>query len=561
MPAFFHSRMSSAVPGAILLALIVATTAYGGTTTSTPKRSPGPSIESSLPTLYLDGGPPRALDNLWLGYTDLFLEVNASLTHILPNGRVAPDLATWTISKDRLVYTFTIRRNARFSNGHPVTAQDAAFSLQRFLTPSLGSGGLAYFGLIRGANAFNAGKTKTLSGVRVLNRRTLQVTITKPAVYLPMALANYSAVFDPAVVAGKAFGYPADHFVTGYLSTTCTANQGAGPFRLVCHDGSSTIHSFYSGSVPHYTLEPNPFYYGHQPHIRLDYRAHPAGPEPFLAGQVDISYALPPPTIRWRREVGHYHEFPSSAIEFLTPNVRVAPFNDIHCRLAVAYALDRGTVTNQVLNRHERPVYTVVPAGMLAYYTGNGSPHFDLSRARSEIAACPARATPVILRYPESGVSSPEAGRAIARMLARVGFNIALQLIATREWDAVVTHPLAHSKTQIVLNAWAQDYADPQDYLDLLLRSGQRFDVGGWHDATYDRLVDRANVLVNPRQRAALYIQAQRIALSQGAFIAVSSLVGVAQIKPYVYGLVGTEAYPWLMPRNFDWSSVSIGEH
>lgn len=246
MPAIFHPPAVVAVLVAMLLALTAAagagTTASRGVPAVARSRSPGPSTHTSLPTLHLAGGPPRSLDNLWLGFNELFLEVNASLTHILPSGQVAPDLATWTISKDRLVYTFTNRRNARFSNGHPVTAQHAAFSLERFLTPSLGADALVYFGLIRGAAAFNAGKAKTVSGVKVLGRRTLQITITRPAAYFPMALANYSAVFDPAVVAGKPFGNPSDQFQTGYLSTTCTANQGAGPFRFVCHDGSSTVH-------------------------------------------------------------------------------------------------------------------------------------------------------------------------------------------------------------------------------------------------------------------------------------------------------------------------------
>jgi hypothetical protein len=53
--------------------------------------------------------------------------------------------------------------------------------------------------------------------------------------------------------------------------------------------------------------------------------------------------------------------------------------------------------------------------------------------------------------------------------------------------------------------------------------------------------------------------RAQHIALSQGAFISIGNKVAFALIKPYVHGLVGTEAYNWLMPRNFDWSEVSVG--
>jgi oligopeptide transport system substrate-binding protein len=157
------------------------------------------------------------------------------------------------------------------------------------------------------------------------------------------------------------------------------------------------------------------------------------------------------------------------------------------------------------------------------------------------------------------GAAGNRAGGSIVRMLADAGFTVRLKLIPGSDWHTVITQPLQQSHTQIVPNGWAQDYSDPQDYSTLLLRSGQRFNVGGWHDAAYDRLVDRADRLVNPQTRARLYIRAQRIALSQGAFIPLSYKIAFALIKPYVHGLVGTEAYNWLMPRNFDWSEVSVG--
>ncbi|HEX6507477.1 MAG TPA: ABC transporter substrate-binding protein [Chloroflexota bacterium] len=558
MSAIFRSRALSAAMVATLLAL---TTTTAGGAASTRNRSPAPSNETTLPTLHLAGGPPRSLDNVWLGFNELFLEVNAGLTHILPNGKVAPDLATWTLSKNRLIYTFSIRRNARFSNGHAVTAQDADFSLKRFLTPSLGPDGLTYFGLIRGAAAYNAGKTRILSGVKALNRRTLQITITRPAVYFPMELANYSAVFDPAVVAGKPLGNPNDQFQTGYLSTTCTANQGAGPFRFVCRDNSSTLHSFYSGDIPTYRLEPNPYFYGRKPHIMLEYRTYPDIARAYLAGTVDASAHLPTLVEGRLRTSNQYHEFPSSAIDFLTPNVHLAPFNDVSCRLAVAYALNRSALVSQVLDSVRHPTYAIVPPGMLGYYAGSDNPHYNLSRARAELAQCPSRTSPVALTYPDMGASSRTVGQSIVRMLADAGFTASLKLIPGSEWHTVVTHPLDQSHTQIIPNGWAQDYSDPQDYSTLLLRSGQRFNVGGWQDATYDRLVDRADRLVSPQKRAQLYIQAQHIALNQGAFISISYKVAFGLIKPHVRGLVGTEAYNWLMPRNFDWSEVSIRKH
>jgi ABC-type oligopeptide transport system substrate-binding subunit len=108
---------------------------------------------------------------------------------------------------------------------------------------------------------------------------------------------------------------------------------------------------------------------------------------------------------------------------------------------------------------------------------------------------------------------------------------------------------------------WAQDYPDPQDYCSLMLRSGSLFNVGGWHNTAYDRLVDRADVLLDPKKRAALYIQAQHLALSQGAFISLTNNLGRVLIKPYVHGLVGSEALGGMVPKDWNWSNVSVSKH
>src|SRR5919202_959401 len=65
---------------------------------------------------------------------------NAGLVRIDTNGKVVGDLADhWTVSKNRKVYTFFIRKNARYANGHYVKASDVVFSIKRALAKSTGS--------------------------------------------------------------------------------------------------------------------------------------------------------------------------------------------------------------------------------------------------------------------------------------------------------------------------------------------------------------------------------------------------------------------------------------
>ena len=488
------------------------------------------------------------------------LLVNANLVHILPDDTVKPDLATFTISKNHLTYTFTIRSNARFSNGHTVTAADAAFSLERALSPSTQSEiADQYDNLIVGADDYYHGRTHSIPGLKVLSRRVLQITITKPVAYFLDTLSYSSAdVLDPSVVRGKEAGPKGN-----YLTTTCAGNQGAGPFKFVCHDSTSTVHSFYSGNSPKYTLVPNPYYYGPKPHLRIELRATSAsdsGYRAYLAGKLDTAGILSVYLEHWKGNK-ELHRYPSSHIVYLTPNTHMAPFDNVHCRLAVAYAIDRKTIAENVLHGTVRATYTVVPKGMLGYYSGADNPHYSLTRAHAELARCPGRTIPFALKYGDFGPDQVNQATAVATMLSQVGLNVKLTRLTPDAWGQTVGHSLDATHTQLIFNEWVQDYPDPQDYCTLLLRSGSPDAVGGWHNAAYDRLVDRADVTLNSKKRAALYIQAQHIAISQGAFLTLYNELRSKLIKPYVHGLVTSEAYQDTLAKDLDWSKVSISKH
>jgi len=559
--------LAAAVAAALLLAATASLSAYP--------------VGKDLPTLRLDyyaAGPILAgsLDPGLGGDPPAVALVQANLVHILPNGMIAPDLATWKLSKNHLVYTFTIRKNARFSNGHYVTAQDVAFSLERDLAPSTTSPvALRYLNLVRGADAFHSGKAKQLAGVKVLGMLTVQITITRPAGYFLVALSTpVGDVLDPAVVAGKPIGVldPATGLSAGnYLTNTCIGNQGAGPFEFVCHDRSSTLHSFYAGDIPTYTLVPNSYYYGRKPLIRLELPAF--GPfdnyktsyKRYLAGKLDAS-GIPFAYLRQWQGKREFHQFPSSAIDFLVPNTHLAPFDNVHCRLAVAYAIDRKTLADSVLVGAEWSAYGVLPKGMLGHYTGKDDPHYSLKRARAELAQCPGRTTPIRLKFP-GGVWGIKAMPFVGTELRAIGMNV--RLVPLYEFGPTLSQPLDKTGTQIALNPWVPDYPDAQDYLFSLLHSGAPANLGAWQDTTYDRLIDRGDALSNPEEREKLYIEAQQIALSQGAIVMLMQAKGLELVKPYVHGLVGTAVYtevyrdlrPYLVPKDDDWANVSISEH
>jgi len=161
----------------------------------------------------------------------------------LPAGlRLAPELAEDypVISKDRTTYTFIIRRDARFSNGAPATAQAFVRAIERLFTPAMESDPSGFFVDILGARKMLAGKTTTLAGA-VAKGRVLRLRLTKPVPDLPARLSLLCAV-PPALPADPEgarapLPSPSPYYVSQYV-----------PGELVVMERNR----FYRGPRPHH---------------------------------------------------------------------------------------------------------------------------------------------------------------------------------------------------------------------------------------------------------------------------------------------------------------------
>jgi ABC-type oligopeptide transport system substrate-binding subunit len=340
------------------------------------------------------------------------------------------------------------------------------------------------------------------------------------------------------------------------LTQNCTGNQGAGPFKFVCNGNRF----FPAGQTPVYTLVPNPYYYGNKPDIKVSLPGISTvdlAYKMYGAGQLDTT---PVPTAYINRWQGKPEllTFPTSVVTYLSPNTQTAPFSDVHCRLAVAYAIDRNTIAKGILHGATRPFYGVVPEGMLGFLGNEGVPSYNVSKAKAEFAQCPYKTTPVVIKYPTGSQDADATYLAVAHMLNEVGFNATTKPMLANQWYEAVSQPLSSTDTQIIRNGWQQDYPDPQDYVTLLLQSQSNYDIGGWKSTKFDEIVSQADVAGRDAVRARLYKQAERIALNDGAWIALTNALGHQLISTKVHGLVGTSAFGDIVPQGGDWSNVTI---
>ncbi|GAC1326503.1 MAG: peptide ABC transporter substrate-binding protein [Chloroflexota bacterium] len=485
---------------------------------------------------------------------DIIDLAQANFVKISTNNKIVPDLATWSVSKNHKVYTFTIRKGAKFNDGKPVTAQDAVWSMTRSLLPSTASDvASSYMGFIKGATELNTGKATTLTGVKAIGKNKVQITLTDPIAFFLYTLSYpTSDILEKSALEGKTAS------ATGnYLTSNCPANNhGAGPFKFVCSGDAF----FPAGQTPSYTLVPSKYYYGKKAHVKLTMRSGPdldTGYKTYLAGGVDMTGIPTADIAKWRGNK-QYREYATSVVRYITPNTTTAPFSDVHCRMAVQYGLDRETVVHTILHNATHTYYGVVPKGFLGYINLKKLIGYNPAKAKSEFQKCALKSTPVSLKYPTGSTDADNTYAAYTQQLQAVGFNIKAQPLAANDWLNVVGQDLNKTSTQIVSNGWQQDYPDPQDYVELLLKSDQNYDIGKWKNATFDKLAANADTDFNKKKRAALYAQAQKIALTQGAWIPLTNSVGHGLIKSYVHGLTGTVAYADFVPVGQDWSKVTV---
>lgn len=482
-----------------------------------------------------------------------------ALVIIGTNNKAIPDLASKiTHSKDLKTWTFTLRNGLKFSNGDPITSADVVWSIERALAPSTNSQVAYYDNLIKGYDAYTGGKASHLSGLKAPNKSTVVVTITKPAAYFLKAFSYpINDVLDKKRLQGKEAG-PNNN----YLTSTCSGNISDGPFKFKCLNSSSGPGSFYNtGATPVYTLVPNPKFYGPKPKVTIKIPAlanTDVGYKDYLAGQVDET-GIPSANLAGAKGRSDYHQAPTSTIGYISLSTKLAPFNNVNCRLAIAWGLNRSALM-AVIHNASNPLYTILPPGFPSYDKSILSkvPKYNMAKAKSYFAKCPNSSTPVTYWYNTSSADSDHLAEAIVNMMNIVGFKAKASGTTVHDWLHRVNTPLSSTNTQAIRNGWAQDYPDPQDYISLLFRCGNAYDISEWCNSSFDKLVDQADKTGNAKQRTLLYSKAQTIALNAGIPVMYDNGVAHLLISKKVHGLGLYAAWSDIVPKNLDWSTVSV---
>ncbi len=333
-------------------------------------------------------------DLVFVEYFDSMLvaELYSGLTRIVDSqsGFVRPDLADrWTVSDDGLSYEFVLRRNLKFSDGSPVTAMDFKWSWERALDPyNRSERAHDAFGNIIGADSIASGSVADLTGVEVIDDRTLRITLHHPQVDFPARIASpVAAVLKRENV--EAWGYD----LAGWWSEPQRVPVkmdvmpvGTGPFKLTKFDAHGTavvernehyVHrqSYLDGVVFTMRFDDLPDYYD-------------ASSRGFDRGEFDIAFFRDEDSDRFDPDVGYvvgdlaYNEQPMES-RFFAFNASLHPYYDIQFRRALVSATNAEAFTT---GRSSQAAYSLLPPDMPGHDDALDVAHYDPVRAAEELA-------------------------------------------------------------------------------------------------------------------------------------------------------------------------------
>src|SRR5688572_24080288 len=488
------------------------------------------------------GGQPGSLDPQRaedaFSY-DVLRDLYEGLTASTPDGEVIPASArSWQVSADGLTYVFQLRREARWSNGDPVTAANFVAGFRRALDPRTGSGAADLLRAIDHAPAILLGELPADQlGVRAIDAWTLEIRLSHPVPYFPDILTN--TVASPV--------HPSSLEESGgYSRPGSTVSNG--PYALAAFTPGANLmlkrNSRYWDSA---AVEFDEVRYEFVPDENAEYTR-------FRAGEIDVTNTVPEQ--RFQELLGQHdprlQHRSTLATFYFTLNTDRGPLRGKPgLREALSLAVDRNVITDSVTRAGQVPAYSLVPADAWnyeppAYAWRDASAEDRESRARDlyrEAGYTPERPLRLRLLYNENELVQ-RVSIAIAAMWKEV-LGVETELLQM-EFKAYLVARADPAQWDVVRVGWTADYNDASTFLETMTASSPQ-NFGRWSDAEYARLLGLAAGVTDAARRRDGLQRAESLMLDDYPLLPVYYYVTRRLVQPRI-------AAPPINPMNRTYS-------
>lgn len=443
-------------------------------------------------------------------------------------GNTIPGMATnWETSADGKTWTFFLR-DAQWSDGVPVTAYDFEYAYQRILNPDTNSEYASLLYPILNAEKVNKKQLPPREvGVKALDEKTLEIRLEFPAPYLPQMLTHQTS-------------YPVPKHVVERWGDEWVKPQH------IQVNGAYTLVKWWSNYIIH--LRKNPRFHDARNVCLNELYFYPitdgdAALRSFRNGEYAWSTRFPGAKydMLMKEIPDETRAAPYLLTQYFSINMRKKPFNDARVRQALSMALDRDFLTKNIWKSGYQPGYQFVPPGMPNYQAAR------IEWADMSLSARRARARQLL----QDAGFGPNNPLRFSFSYRSGGENPKIAVSVQGDWHEIapwVRVELRPAETQIHYanlraqnfdigdGGWVGDYADPQNYLYLLQSNAGSQNYPGYHNATYDALMEQANHEQDGAARALLMKQAEQTMLNDVPIIPVA--IGTSQnlVSPHITG-------------------------
>ncbi|MBW9308247.1 peptide ABC transporter substrate-binding protein [Lactobacillus delbrueckii] len=427
-------------------------------------------------------------------------------------------------------YTFVLR-DAKWSNGQAITANDFVYSYRRSLNPKTKSSMAFYLYQIVNAEAINAGKKPVSSlGVKALSKNKLQIKLVRPVSYFKLLLAF--PLFFPEnqqfiEKVGSKYGTAAKYTIS------------SGPFKL----------TKWTGSNKQFTLVKNQNYWDKK-NVKLDKvnetisETSSTAYNLYQAVKLDETY-LTGEQVKANKGKSTFYGRPASAIQRLELNrKKVKAFNNFNIRRALSLAIDRESLA-KVLSDGSVAAKGFVPSGMGNNPT-TGEAFYKEAYVKEAVSYNLKEAKKYLAKgYKELGikslnlnltVSDTDSAKQVGEFLqSKLGELPGVKITVTTLPYTTLISRQSTGNYQLTIKNWQAILGDPINFLDVFEKDSS-YNTSGFASSKYDQLLNEAeNVYGNkPVQRWKRLVAAEKLLMNEQGTIPLIQTAKPQLVQSYV---------------------------
>src|SRR6266568_3535479 len=427
-------------------------------------------------------------------------------------------------NKDGSVWTFTIRKDSRWTDNAPVSARDFEYSWKRQLDPASAAPYASFLYDIKNGEAYNKKQITDASqvGVKAKDDWTLEVTLEGPRGYFPV-LSAYLAALP---------GHRASIEKHGDKWTEAANIVCNGPFVLETWEHNKVI-----------VLRKNKHFFGAKD-ITLDKVTIPiipiaSGALPYENNEIDLTSLQTGDLKRLQsdpRTEKQVFRFPYPGTWYLLPQVTKAPFDNLNVRRAVAHAIDRENVV-RVAQGFAIPAHAMIPPGFPGALDDKKTR--DLQRYDPKLAMSMLQGTPfeggknwpkITLSMRDEALGAKPLAEAVqAVLLENLNMKTELEVLEQR----VFRERLWKQDLQFVWIRWFMDYPDPHnEYFDTFYGKKTTGRRQAWVNDAFDKELEAGRDTRDQAKRLGHYAKAEEIMQTDVGYVPVAWVARYVAAKP-----------------------------